>query len=269
MTNLIFIVIVLMAAITYFTISKKKKKEEAIEKPFPEAWTSYLLKNVTFFRSLSTEDQLVFQKWINQFLYEKKITPVGTIVTDENRLLVASSAIIPVFSFPFYMYPNLDEVLIYPDTFDYDYNFEGPNRTILGMVGTGVMDGKMILAKTALEHGFWNDNDKRNVGIHEFIHLIDMQDGAVDGVPELLLDNKLSIPWLELVKKETKDIFSGKSKIDKYATTNDAEFLAVAGEYFFESPQVLKKKHPELYEQLSANFKQDPDLRNVKKGREK
>jgi len=265
MISFIFMLLMLGAAILYYSQNKKKEKERILEEPFSEDWASFLQDSVTYYRALSEENQQVFQKWIKLFLYENKITPVGVEITDEHRLLVASSAIIPVFSFPYYTYPNLDEVLIYPDSFDFEYNIEGPNRSILGMVGTGVMDGKMILSKKALEHGFWNDNDKRNVGIHEFIHLIDKQDGAIDGVPSLLLDNKVSLPWLELIKEKTEKIIKGKSDIDDYAATNKAEFLSVMGEYFFESPEVMKKKHPEVYQQLSEMFKQEPKLKKVKK----
>jgi Mlc titration factor MtfA (ptsG expression regulator) len=267
MINFIILLTITAAIVFFVFYSQNKKKTQAVEKPFPEEWSAFLLKNVTFYRAQSEENRKVFEYWIKLFLFEKKIIPVGIDISAEDKLLVASSAIIPVFSFPYYTYPNLDEVLIYPDTFDFEYNVAGPNRSILGMVGTGVMDGKMILSKTALEHGFWNDNDKRNVGIHEFIHLIDKQDGVIDGIPELLLDNKLSIPWVELVRKETEQIFKNRSDIDSYAGTNNAEFLAVIGEYFFESPEVLKKKHPELYEQLCRIFKQDPNLKKVKKGR--
>ena len=44
-----------------------------------------------------------------------------------------------------------------------------------------------------------------------------------------------------------------KSDIDVYGATNPAEFFAVVTEYFFEMPSQLKKRHPELYEQIK-NF---------------
>ncbi|APU69731.1 hypothetical protein C723_1783 [Christiangramia flava JLT2011] len=44
-----------------------------------------------------------------------------------------------------------------------------------------------------------------------------------------------------------KAINDNHSAIRKYGGTNQAEFLAVASEYFFERPDFLKKKHPELF----------------------
>ncbi len=244
---------------------KKQKEKRILERPFPKESADFLEASVVFYRALDQDKKQLFQRWVNLFLAEKRITPIKTDLTKENKLLIASSAIIPVFSFPYYLYPNLTEILIYPKAFSMDYKLEGDRRNVLGMVGTGVMEGKMILSKTALEHGFWNANDKNNVGIHEFIHLIDKQDGETDGVPTLLLENKLVTPWLELIRQKTEEIFKNRSDIKPYAGTNNAEFLAVTGEYFFESPELMKKKHPKLYADLSAIFKQKPSLLKAKK----
>ncbi len=175
----------------------------------------------------------------------------------EDKLLVASSAIIPIFSFPDWKYSNLMEVLLYPDSFNHDFELEGSNRRILGMVGTGYMEGKMILSKKALHHGFSNESDKRNTAIHEFVHLIDKLDGNTDGIPELLMERQYAIPWIDLIHSKMEEIYSRKSDINPYGGTNKTEFFAVASEYFFEKPQLLAKKHPQLHEMLEGFFRQD------------
>jgi MtfA peptidase len=50
-----------------------------------------------------------------------------------------------------------------------------------------------------------------------------------------------------------------KSVLDEYGATEPAEFFAVATEAFFEKPVQLKKKHPELYEELKLYYGQDPE----------
>jgi MtfA peptidase len=90
------------------------------------------------------------------------------------------------------------------------------------------------------------------------VHLIDKSDGATDGVPENLMPHEYATPWLKMMHQEISRIERGKSDIDPYAATNEAEFLAVVSEYFFEKPDQLQDKHPELYEQLSRMFAQDP-----------
>jgi len=248
-----------------FTFLKKKKHQEILHQPFVKSETTFLENNVTYYRSLDTSNRKQFQQWVNLFLSDKRITPVQVEVTQEDKLLIASAAIIPVFAFPYYLYPNLTEVLIYPNEFDSEYGIEGDGRNVLGMVGTGPMEGKMILSKRALVQGFMNDNDKQNVGIHEFIHLVDKQDGQTDGVPEMLLNHKLIDQWLGVVHEEIEMIFKDRSDINPYAATNNAEFLAVTGEYFFESPELMKKKHPKLYADLCVIFHQSPSLRKAKK----
>ena len=65
----------------------------------------------------------------------------------------------------------------------------------------------------------------RNVGVHEFAHLVDKSDGIIDGVPGVGLDRQAVGPWLDLVRRKMVEIEEGKSDINRYALTNQAEFL--------------------------------------------
>ena len=58
---------------------------------------------------------------------------------------------------------------------------------MLGLVGSGPYQNIMILSKQELRNGFANKTNKKNTAIHEFVHLLDKEDGSVDGVPEALL----------------------------------------------------------------------------------
>lgn len=49
-----------------------------------------------------------------------------------------------------------------------------------------------------------------------------------------------------------------RSVLDSYGAINPAEFFAVATEAFFERPFALKQRHPALYEELRAFYRQDP-----------
>jgi Mlc titration factor MtfA (ptsG expression regulator) len=115
----------------------------------------------------------------------------------------------------------------------------------------------VILSKPDLMKDFDGQRHNENVGIHEFVHLLDKEDGVIDGIPETLLKHQFVGPWLYEIKSEIKKIEEGKSDINPYALTNNAEFLAVVSEYFFSNPDAFKNKHPELYEYLAAIFKQD------------
>ena len=147
--------------------------------------------------------------------------------------------------------------------FNQKFDTEGSDRDILGMVGNGYMEGKMILSKPALKHGFKNESDKKNTAIHEFVHLIDKADGIIDGIPLLLLEKQYTIPWLDLIRQKMDEIYQDKSDINPYGGTSNIEFFTVASEYFFERPQLLKRKHPRLYHMLEMIFSQDMSERLV------
>lgn len=235
------------------------------DSPFPGEWRIVLGKKVTFYNSLSQSEKSQFEFKVQEFLLNHKITGINVSVDITDKLLVASSAVIPILAFPDWRYTNLTEVLIYPDMFNEKFETEGTDREILGMVGTGFMEGKMILSKPALHHGFSNETDKKNTAIHEFVHLIDKLDGIIDGIPELLLEHQYTIPWFDLMYKKIDDIYADKSDINPYGGTNTVEFFAVASEYFFERPKLMQKKHPELYSLLEKTFHQEMNSRNLKK----
>lgn len=222
---------------------------------FQPAWRTFLERQVAFYRTLDATGRERFERGILDFWAQCAITGVQVAVTDEDRLLVAASAVIPIFAFPGWRYTNLDEVVLYPAMFNERFETAGDERGILGQVGAGVMSRKMLLSKPALHQGFMACNDGHNTGIHEFVHLIDARDGATDGLPKVLMDRPFAIPWIRLVKQEMERIHAGRSDIRPYGGVSETEFLAVVSEYFFERPEQLKSKHPELFAALEKMFR--------------
>ncbi|HTF18476.1 MAG TPA: zinc-dependent peptidase [Chryseolinea sp.] len=254
MTSFIIILIFLVGFAVFYT---RQKRVANMPAEFPGKWRAVLHQKVPFYQQLDQSEKERFEKGIIRFLTRVRITGVMVEVDITDKLLVASSAVIPVFGFPDWHYSFLSEVLLYPGSFDQQYEINSKEEVILGMVGSGTMEGKMILSKPALHRGFENTSDKQNIGIHEFIHLLDKEDGVIDGIPATLKDKAYAVPWLNLIHKQTALIMKGKSDINAYGATNEKEFLAVAGEYFFERPTLLQKNHPDLYQLLSVAFRQD------------
>ncbi|MDG2224418.1 MAG: zinc-dependent peptidase [Rubripirellula sp.] len=225
--------------------------------PFPESWQAILVSDVVFYRSLTPEQQQRFQNLVKIFLSEARITGVRTDVDERTRVLVAASAIIPVFGFDDWEYSGLGEVLIYPNAFGEGFQSDdGAKRNILGMVGDGHLSGVMILSKSDLISGFANPEDKRNVGIHEFAHLVDKADGSIDGIPAGITASVVG-PWIGWIGEELKSTSKGRNHINDYAYTNEAEYFAVLTEYFFEAPDVLQRKNPDLYKLMQSMYRQD------------
>ena len=220
-------------------------------------WSGYLNQKVTFYQSLNKTDKKLFEERVRLFLETTAIEAGHVDVNDEDKLLVASSAVIPVWGFPDWHYFNVKKVFLLPASFNEKFECGQVDSVFTGMVGTGPMTGKLALSKPALHQGFSNAQDKHNVGIHEFVHLLDMADGACDGFPERLKEYAYCIPWFELIEKKITAIENKQSNIRDYGATNKAEFFAVASEYFFERPKMMHNKHPELYAVLRDFYQQD------------
>ena len=231
--------------------------------PLPEfrkQWRRLLRKQVTFYKTLDRKQKKRFQKRMRYFFQRVEITGIDTEVTELDRVLVAASGLIPTFGFDDWnQYPKLREVLLYKTTFNKEtFATEGEGRDIAGMVGGGYMNGKLLLSQQALRRGFAN-HGRDNTGIHEFTHLLDKADGETDGIPDYFLENQYLIPWVEMMRGEMEAIERGSSDIDNYATTNKAEFFAVAAEYFFNRPAAFASKHPKLFALMERIFHQDLD----------
>jgi len=254
-----YLILTAALLIALYFIFRKRAPGKAMVTVAEEAKDkNLLLQHVAYYKNLDDTGRLKFEGLLQDFLQDVRIEGIEIEIEPLDRLLVASSAVIPVFGFDHWKYKNLSSVLLYPDTFNKDFQFEGGDRNIMGMVGTGYMNGQMILSRSALRQGFSPQAGKENTAIHEFVHLLDKSDGATDGIPENLMPHQYIIPWVKMIHQEISRIEHGKSDINPYAVTNEAEFFAVVSEYFFEKPNQFKEKHPELYQVLTVTFSQEP-----------
>ena len=220
----------------------------------PDDYKILLNDYVKFYQQLDDDEKKKFEDRVQHFLTAVRITGVNAEVEDMDRVFIGAAAVIPVFAFPDWQYVNLHEVLVYPGTFNQDFDQAGWDRYISGMVGSGAMQHVMIISKWQLRQGFINNADTHNTAIHEFAHLIDKMDGTMDGVPEIILERRYISRWVSLMNATTQQMKNYGSDIDMYGATNHAEFFAVISEYFFERPDLLQANHPELFEMLERIF---------------
>ena len=243
--SILSIVIIIFFLYSYFKSDKKSVAPKGIKE--------FLSAHVSFYQKLNNADKNRFEKSLLQFLENISIEGVKTEVTDLDKILVGASATIPVFYFENWKYYQLNTVLLYPDTFNREeFLLEGFEKDVLGMVGNGPLQRTMILSKPALHAGF--SGGRHNTGIHEFVHLIDKEDGSIDGLPETLIQKSKNNEWNNLIDQSIQDILSGNSDINIYGATNKAEFLPVAAEYFFNDPESFRENHPRLNEMMKLIF---------------
>lgn len=250
------IVLIVLILFAVFFIKYKRPLKKII---LPDNYQQLLAEHISYYNKLSEKDKRRFEEKIKEFLGYVSIDGVNTNVNDIDRLLVACSAVIPIFGFTKWKYYNLKMVLLYPATFNKsEFLAPGYEKNTLGMVGNGPMQRIMILSKPALHQGFRMENSNENTGIHEFVHLLDKEDGDVDGLPEALLKRKYNKNWVELINHNIEAILSGHSDINYYGASNKAEFFAVTSEYFFNNPELFKQNHPELFILMCKIFNQNP-----------
>ncbi|MBW2513414.1 MAG: zinc-dependent peptidase [Deltaproteobacteria bacterium] len=244
---------------------RKQKRGMLLSTPFPTEWDAILKKNLPPYGNLPPDLLRQLQDATRIFMAEKSFEGCGGLtLTDEIKVTIAAQACMLLLNREMEYYPRLYSILVYPSTY-----VAGTRPTIKGQpdetsvrLGESWHTGAVVLAWDSVKHGAANFTDGHNVTMHEFAHQLDQHYSAADGAPVLASRSAYSA-WAQVFSKEyellRRETAKGrKSVMDAYGATNPAEFFAVATETFFEKPVQLKKKHPELYEELYGFYKVNP-----------
>lgn len=250
----VLVVIAIIAALWYWRIDTRRKSPRNQRIKMTTNDKFWLKDHIPFYARLDNKNKKIFEDRIGIFLADIQITEINKEVAEKSTCLyVASSAVIAYWGLPYWNYGALSEVLVYPMNFDIDNSLNKLGIVEGKVYHGGLMNNTMIISLPALIKGFQIDNDKKNVGVHEFTHLLDKSDGSIDGVPPMMGDEDRKV-WITLVNTEIEKIKKNKSTIPEYAAKNHAEFFAVVVEYYKECPKLLKIKHPELYKSMEKLF---------------
>lgn len=236
--------------------------------PLPDAWRATLERNVAHWRLLEDEEQTQLSVFIRRFLRKKTFEGCGGLeLDDEIRVSIAALAGLLVLGLPHEFYRNVRSVLVYPSTIVTPErptfgNAGAPVSSGIPILGEAQLRGPVILVWDAVLNGARHPEAGHNVVYHEFAHKLDMLDGAADGTPPLGSREAMH-RWIEICDREFKQLRSrvGKGQrtfLDAYGATNEAEFFAVATEYFFDAPREMEKHEAELYALLRDFYQQDP-----------
>ena len=106
----IAITIIFVITIIYSVWFLSGKKKLSVQQPVIA--TEKDLAAILFYQKLATAEKEIFLNEANIFLQKVIITAVNTNITDADKILVAASAVIPMFAFKGWEYPHLDEVLL-------------------------------------------------------------------------------------------------------------------------------------------------------------
>ena len=124
----ILVIAILGLLLSLFLRSTRKS---IIIQPISENYKTILSGQVPFYNNLNEEQKPEFENRVQHFLATTRITGVNTVVEDIDRVLVAASAVIPIFNFPGWEYVNLHEVLLYPDSLIMNFSRKGLTDQLL------------------------------------------------------------------------------------------------------------------------------------------
>jgi hypothetical protein len=234
--------------------------------PIPPGWREIVARNVALAARLPAPDQEHLLRLVQVFLHDKPMEGVGLELTDEIRVTVAAQACLLLLHLDYPCYPTLRRVLIYPGVFHprrvdlprFGEIHQEPRATL----GEAWTSGVVVLSWDSSLVGSLNPDEGHNVVLHEFAHVLDGENGAMDGLP--LLDHPSAYrTWgyvfRSLYERQVEAALEGgETPLHPYGATNPAEFFAVATEAFFQEPGALRQRVPELYEELRKFYRQDP-----------
>lgn len=196
----------------------------------------------SFYNKLSEKHKGQFEHRVAQFISEKRfIGRDDLVVTEQMKILVAAIGCILSFGRKNYTYALVDYILIYPEEFFSKMN----NNYHKGEFNP--REKALVFSWKDFEEGFRISNDNLNVGIHEFMHAMQLEARKSRDLDSVRFARQFQNILKHLTNAEIKNKMDKTEYFRAYAFTNQYEFMAVLAEYFFESPEEFKRIFPKIY----------------------
>ena len=220
---------------------------------------------LAFLRNLSPGETIQLKQLSLLLLAEKEFAgAAGLELTDLMRVSIAAQACLPVLELGLDWYSGWHGVVVYPGDFRVRRSETDEDGVVHEwddeLAGEAMPGGPVVLSWDATAH-----DPHINVVIHEFAHKLDMLDGVVDGVPPLHrgMDRAAwQAAFTAAYEGFCDAVERGKNTwLDPYAAEHPSEFFAVVSEAFFEDPKEIRRRYPDVYDQLKLFYRQNPAAR--------
>jgi len=246
---------------------RRRDARMLVQRAIPEDLWRLTLSRFPFLVHRPVDDLQRLRDLSTLFLADKEFAGMqGLEVDDGMAVAIAAQACLPILRLGLSQYDAFKGIVVHPDVvvarrevMDEDGVVHHYDEELSGeaMEGGPVMLSWRDVADAG-DSAAWG----YNVVIHEFAHVLDMRDGAPDGVP-LLPDRAARERWLAVLEPQWQDfcarVDDGEDTlIDPYGAEAIDEFFAVASEVFFVNASALRAEHPQLYELLAGYYRQDP-----------
>ncbi|WP_111267938.1 M90 family metallopeptidase [Marilutibacter maris] len=201
-----------------------------------------------------------------RFLHEKAITPVGELTLDAPaRCRLAALCCLPLLEFGGEGLHGWRQVLVYPDAFRVNRSHVDAAGVLHEwqdeLIGEAWEQGPLILSWADIEADCADPRAGYCVAAHEMAHKLDALDGVLDGTPPL------PRPWQREWARDFQSAYDAfadavdagrRTAIDPYAVESPEEFFAVATEYHFSDPQLLRSQMPAVADHLRRLYGASP-----------
>ncbi len=248
---------------------RSRREAAAVERrPIPDDLWKRTLVRYPFLRRSDEAAAAELRRLTSLFLDRKEFDAVGGLrLQDAMVVAIAAQAVLPVLRLGLQVYDGFVGIVVTPEEVRTTRSVTDDDGVVHEfedeLHGESVPGGPMMLSWRHVRGiGVAAEQAAYNVVIHEFAHVIDMGNGALDGVP-LLPPEIRAAEWQATLQREY-EAFVGKvdaeepTVIDPYGAEAPEEFFGVACEAFFVEPWRLRDEHPELYALFARYFRQDP-----------
>lgn len=235
----------------------------------PDALWLGVLQRYAFLAALPDAQRQQLRTLAAGFLATKEFHGAqGFDITDEVAVDIAAQAVLPVLHLGLSWYDDFVGIVVHPDEVV-------ARREMVDDAGV-VHHYDEVLAGEAMEGGpvmlSWRDvagagataHEGYNVVIHEFVHKLDMRDGAPDGCPPLPTAQARR-DWLAVMQTQydafreqviIAERFGGAPPwLDPYGAESIDEFFAVASEAYFVNRDRFGVEFAELLRLLDSFFR--------------
>ncbi|MBL7962727.1 MAG: zinc-dependent peptidase [Flavobacteriales bacterium] len=246
----ILVPIILVLAVAYFIEFVRKHRSPGVQ--LSAAQRVILSKYAIHYQRLPAAEQRRVEAVVSAFLHRKEWMGAGMPVAEEMKVMIAACAAQLLFPFPDLELVHFQRIIVYPDT------YRSPRSGRMHQGEVRPQAGVIVISWDDFVHGYAHSRDAHNVGLHEMAHALWFENLIRNDEHEFL-EPRLLAQWKALATREVAKIKAREPHYFRdYAGTNQAEFFAVAVEYFFEQPRVFREALPEVYHALVGLLRQDP-----------
>lgn len=226
----------------WYPFSKKLRPDER----------QILVDDFHFYNRLSPKRKTYFEHRIKDFLIRYEFVGKEIEITDQMQILIAGTYVMLTFGMRKYLITLFNKIIIYPSSY---------YSTVNDTHHKGEFNPRMKVIAFSWEDfllGHAASNDNINLGLHEFSHVLHFHCLRSNDPSAIIFFDEFN----EVIKYYNDPFLNNeltkKDYFREYAYENQFEFISVVLEHFYETPQIFRSLHPELYTHVSRmiNFQE-------------